>query len=225
MKKLFIVSLLLLFVVSSGYSQEKVDKYSVMASVGASFCLPMGNRDLGTDALKFKDLYKMGLGGTIDVAYPFSKNIAARFELSFNDFMFDKDAYVLRQGYGANMTVTGGGDFIMASKISFCGGVFKPSEKFSFYGIFSIGAYFNMVSNITVTNSNTNLETIIPQDNNVFMGMGVGARFAIKINPKASLFLEPGYETFFPNESWSKATFGRKYDFLSVKAGVTIHPF
>jgi len=234
MKKIFIVSLMLLFVLSSGYSQEvkKVDKYSVMASLGLSGALPMGEADVTVFAapiqekdLKFKDLYTFGIGGTIDVAYTFSKNLAGRVEVSFTNFMFDKDAYATRKSLSSDISVEGGSNLLIATKLSFLAGEFCPSKKIGFYGILSLGAYFNMRGDIIEKNNATNYEFTDIRGNNIYPGVGAGFRVMVKVDPKVSLFFEPNYEMFWPSDNWSKARLDQSHQFISAKLGVVVHPF
>jgi hypothetical protein len=220
MKKLFIASLLFLFVISFANAQDqpKADTNRLVASVGLMGAMPMSD---------FKDVYKLGIGGTMDASYLFTKNIAGRLEISIVDFMFDKDKYYTRTNTSSNtITLTGGGDLIIATKLSFCAGLLKPAQnqKFSIYGLLSVGAYLNLVSDISAKTS-AGVENITPGSNNVFMGVGAGVRFAYKISSRAHFFLEGGYETFFPAERWGKATFGTRDDFIPVKLGVMITPF
>ena len=220
MKKLFIASLLFLFVISFANAQDqpKPDSSRLVASIGLLGSMPMGD---------FKDVYKLGMGGTIDVSYLFTKNFAGRLEISFTDYLFDKDKYYTRTNTSSNLiTLTGGGDLVIATKLSFCAGLLKPvqNQKFSIYGILSIGAYLNIVSDISAKTL-SGVETITMGSTNVFMGAGAGIRFAYKISSRAHLFLEGGYETFFPDERWGKATFNKRDDFIPVKLGVEVTPF
>jgi len=220
MKKIFIVLLLILFTVSFANAQDQPKDISkIIASVSLGGAMPMGD---------FKDVYKLGFGGSIDAAYAFNKNIAGRLEITVNDFMLDKDKYYTNNNTSSNLvTVTGGQDLVMATKLSFCGGIIEPAkeQKFSIYGIFSIGVYLNIVNDIVSTNNSSNVATTSFGGSNAYMGVGAGFRMGYKIAPRASLFLEAGYETFFPSESWGKASLGTRDDFIPVKIGVMVHPF
>ena len=220
MKKFFTFSFLILLFVSSVYSQDvkpTVDKYNLMASVGASFCVPM-------DVMK--ESYTYGIGGTMDIAIPFSKNIAGRVELTINDFMYDKDAYSTKMNYADTMAVTGGNALLIAMKLNFCGGIFKPSEKFAFYGLAGVGAYFMTSQDLVSTNNKTTLETRIGGTSKMYMGLNAGVRGAYKVHPKASIFLETGVDMFFGAESWNKATLDTRNNwYIPIKLGVMIHTF
>jgi hypothetical protein len=215
MKKFFTFSFLILLFVSSVYSQDvkpTVDKYNLLASVGASFCVPM-------DVMK--ESYTYGIGGTMDIAIPFSKNIAGRVELSINDFIYDKSAFD-----GSNSTVTGGNALLIAMKLNFCGGIFKPSEKFAFYGLAGVGAYFVTSQDLVSTDNTTTLETRIGGSAKMYMGLNAGVRGAYKIHPKASIFLETGVDMYFGSESWYKVTTNTRNDwYVPIKLGVMIHTF
>jgi hypothetical protein len=229
MKKIFTFSFLVLLIASSIYSQDltpTVDRYNVMASIGVAYAAPMDVfRSKYYLTNEFKESYKMGLGGTIDAAYPFTKSIAGRVELSFYDFMYDRDAFGTRTGYSSTSVITGGDALVMALKLSFCAGIFKPSEKFGFYGILGVGGYFKSSSDLKVKNNVSKYESVFPGSSNLYMGLHAGARFAYKVSPKASIFLESGYEIFFPSESWGKATFQQTAEFVPIKIGVMIHTF
>jgi hypothetical protein len=225
MKKIVTISFLILLFVSSVYSQDvkpTADKYTVMTSIGATFAIPLG---------ALKESYKYGLGGTFDVALPFSKNYAGRFEMTIHDLMFDTDAF-LSTAIGRNAVkfgddnVTGGNSALMAFKFSFCGGVFKPSEKFGIYGILGAGAYVLSTTDVIAQDNSTSvIDTTINGSVNLYWGLGAGLRALYKINPVTSLFLEGTVEEFFPKENYNAPGKIIPDFYIPIKLGVVFHPF
>jgi hypothetical protein len=183
-KKIALVTVLFLIIVSKTFSQEK---YEFIGSIGGGLSLPVG---------KLSDEYKLGYNINLDYGLMFSTVTGMNISFVYNSYTADFLGYY-----------RGGKLEVSAVNLNFLIGKMKLKDKFNFYGYTGFGFTIYDVGSLSYIDQSTgNMINREPVSMETKFGWNAGLHGILKLSKSFGLYADVSYDFYLYYDRVSKET-------------------